>query len=202
MLEQRSSIAAVYQVGRFGAGSGPAAVSIWERRARNLVQVSGWPDSFDSVCEKLQAILYIAMPADGLMARSDGDRSVFRVGPERLWLSGPLGDRILGGIDEGALGKESVVTDIGQSRTVLRISGVDAPDVLNRGLPVDLDDEVFPPDAFAQSVIHHIPVLIHRIDVEGERTYDAYVTREYAVTFWEWLVNAVEPFGGQVMDPE
>jgi sarcosine oxidase subunit gamma len=202
MLEQRSSIAAVYEVGRFGAGSGPAAVGIWERRARNLVQVSGWPESFDSVCQKLQAILNIAMPTDGLAAKSDGDRSVFRVGPERLWLSGPADDGIFGEIDEGALGDGSVVTDIGQSRTVLRISGADAPDVLNRGLPIDLEGDVFPPGAFAQSVIHHIPVLIHRIDAEGERVYDAYVTRDYAVSFWEWLVNAVEPFGGQVTDAE
>jgi sarcosine oxidase subunit gamma len=67
-------------------------------------------------------------------------------------------------------------------------------------LPVDLDDDVFPPDSFAQSVIHHIPVLIHRVDAAGEQVFDAYVTREYAVTFWELVVKAVEPLGGQVKE--
>ncbi len=202
MLEQRSAIAAVYQVGRFGAQDGPAAVTIWERRARNLVQVSGWPENFDAVCRKLQAILNIPVPAEGLKAESDGDRSVFRVGPERLWLTGPADDGTFGEIAETALGDEAVVTEIGQSRTVLRISGPDAHVALNRGLPVDLDDDVFPPGSFAQSVIHHIPVLVHRVDAEGERVFDAYVTREYAVAFWEWLVEAVEPLGGQERDAE
>jgi sarcosine oxidase subunit gamma len=200
MLEQRSAIAAVYQVGRFGAQDGPVAVTICERRARNLVQVSGWPDSFDAVCRELQAILKFPMPADGLKAESDGGRSVFRVGHERLWLTGPADDGIFGEIDETALGDQTVVTEIGQSRTVLRISGPDAQVALNRGLPVDLDDDVFPPDSFAQSVIHHIPVLIHRVDAAGEQVFDAYVTREYAVTFWELVVKAVEPLGGQVKE--
>jgi sarcosine oxidase subunit gamma len=65
-----------------------------------------------------------------------------------------------------------------------------------------LDDDVFPPGSFAQSVIHHVPVLIHRADGEGARVFDAYVTREYAVAFWEWLIKAVEPLGGQVKEAE
>lgn len=198
MLERRSSIAAVYKVGPFGARNGPAAITVWERRARNLVQVSGWPENFVSVCQKLQAIFEISMPADGLKAASDGYRSIFRVGPERLWLTGPADDRVFGEIDEVVLGDESVVTEIGHSRTILRLSGPDSSTVLNRGLPIDLDDNAFPPGLFAQSVIHHIPVLVHRIDAGVERTFDVYIPREYAVTFWEWLVEAAEPLGGQV----
>ena len=138
------------------------------------------------------------MPADGLKAASRGDFSVFRVGPERLWLTGPADEGVFGKIDEAVLGGQSVVTEIGHSRTIIRISGAPSPTVLNRGLPIDLDDKAFPPGSFAQSVIHHIPVLVHRIDAGGEPAFDVYMTREYALSFWAWLIEAAEPFGGQV----
>lgn len=202
MPDRRSALAEVYKIGPFGAGDGPAAVTVCERLDRNLVQVSGWPESFNAVCQTLQGIFATPMPADGLKAVSNGDRSVFRVGPERLWLTGKAGDPVFGKIDELVPGDQSVVTEISHSRTILRLSGAASPTVLNRGLPINLDDKVFPPGSFAQSVIHHIPVLVHRIDARGGPTFDVYVTREYAVTFWEWLIEAAEPLGGRVSEAQ
>lgn len=201
MPEQQSALAASYKVGQIGAVQGAPSVEIHERLAPSLVQISGWPNSFNSTCEKLQAALNIEMPDDLKHAVSDRDRSVFRVGPERLWLTGPSDDQALQSFDESILGEEGCVTDISHSRTLIRISGPATRTLLNRGLPVDLDNDLFPVGAFAQSAIHHIPVLVHRTESEDQCcVFDVYISREYAVTFWEWLIEAAQALGAQVTE--
>jgi len=202
MLEQRSALAAVCKPGRIGTREGPASVVVFERVGRALVQVSGWPGAFDPACRKLETLFRCRMPDTGLRAVSQGARSIFRVGPERLWLAGPGDDEMLQRLDASALDPDAVVTEIGQSRTVVRVKGAGARELLNRGLPVDLDVAVFPADAFAQSVIHHIPVLVHRVALEGDDGFDVYVTSDYAVSFWEWLTEALQSFGGEITKPE
>ncbi len=93
-----------------------------------------------------------------------------------------------------------MATEIGHSRTVLRISGSEARTVLNRGLAIDLDDSAFPEGVFVQSVIHHIPVLAYRLPSSDGPVFEVFVSREYAVTFWQWLVEAAAPVGGRVLE--
>jgi len=202
MLEQRSALLAVYQPGRIGVQEGSAPVAVHERRGRTLMQVSGWPGRFHLLCGKLQSLLACRIPDDGLTAISQGARSVFRVGPERLWLAGPSDDPVLRAIDAASLVDDGIVTEIGASRTVVRVAGTGARLLLNRGLPVDLDAIVFPADAFAQSVIQHIPVLVHRVRVDGDGAFDVYVARDYAVSFWQWLTDAAASLGCEIREPE
>lgn len=198
MLEPRSALAAFCRPGRLGSGRDGPPVVVHERSNRSLLQLSGWPDTFDSVLAALEARLGFAMPADFLHAAGHRGQTVFRVGPERLWLAGWAGDASLPGVDGAGFGGEAVLTELGQSRTVLRIAGSASQALLNRGLPIDLDDSVFTADSFAQSAIHHVPVLVHRIDVVGIPTFDVYLPREYSQTFWEWLAELIEAFGGEI----
>ena len=85
---------------------------------------------------------------------------------------------------------------------MVRVTGTGARELLNRGLPVDLDAAVFPADAFAQSVIHHIPVLVHRVLLGGDDGFNVYVTSDYAVSFWEWLTEAAKLFVCEIRKPE
>lgn len=198
MAEVRSALAAVYQPGRVGAPGRPAAVAVHERIGRTLVQVSGWPGSFGAVCARLSALLDSATPADGRVAISQGARTLFRVAPERLWIAGPAGDAALGALGAELPVGDAIVTEIGASRTVLRVAGAGVRELVNRGLPVDLDASVFPPGAFAQSVIHLMPVLVHRAAAGDGDPFDLYVTRDYAVSFWEWLLGAAQTIGCDV----
>jgi sarcosine oxidase subunit gamma len=188
MLERQSALASVYRASGPRVNGRSVGVSIGERRERNLVQVSGWQESFDTVCDRVAALLNFEIPSDLRRATSLEDRSVFRVGPERIWITGAASD-------------EAIVTEVGHSRTVLRISGPKSDVLLSRGLPIDLDPEAFPMNAFAQSAIHHMPVLVHRVDVSEEVVFDAYVSRDLAVTFWEWLTEAAAPLGCEITEP-
>lgn len=197
MLEPQSALAAVYRPGRVGPLEGAPTIIIRERSNRGLVQVSGWPDSFEQVCGHLAERLGVTVPADCCTAASTKGHTVFRIGPERLWIAGPA-DGSTEPADSPTLPGIAAITDLGHSRTVIRLTGDGAATVLNRGLPVDLDETTFPESAFAQSAIHHIPVLVHRLASQSLPAFDVYVPREYAVTFWEWLVEAASTLGGCV----
>lgn len=207
MVEHRSPLAAVYRPGHIGVPTDVVSVAIRERVGRTLVQVTGWVASFDALCRRLEIALGCAMPGDGRSAVSHGGRSIFRVTPERLWFAGQAEDEVLRALRLDPLGDDALVTEIGDTRTVLRVAGVGARLLLNRGLPVDLDGAAFPVDAFAQSVIHAMPVLVHRIGA-GEcgssdaGTFDVYVTRDYAESFWGWLTGAAEAQGCEIEVPE
>ena len=202
MFEADSALAAVYRAGKIGDIDGATTVAICERRQRQLVQVSGWKRNFESVCDRLTKLLNCEIPLGCRRAVTSADRSIFRIGPERLWIIGPSSDEVLQQVDILSLGEEAVITEIGHSRTVLRITGPQSGVLINRGLPVDLNPNIFPANTFAQSAIHHIPVLVHRVDIAEELTFDIYVSRELAVSFWEWLTEAAAPLGCEVRHPD
>jgi sarcosine oxidase subunit gamma len=201
MLEPRSPLAAVYAVGRLGIDTGPTSVTVFERANCGLLQISGWPDSFAAVVRQLATILKCEVPANCTEAVSQGELTVFRVGPERLWLAGAGDDTLRARIEETLPPQEVAVTDLGHSRTVLRILGPGIRVLLSRGLPIDLDERTFARDAFAQSIIHHVPVLVHRVDAQDEAAFDIYIPRDLAASFWGWLVAAAAPLGARVVEP-
>ena len=202
MAEAKSALGAVYEPGTIGVEAGSPAISICERLERNIVQVAGWRSSFDSVCGTLGEMLNCRIPTDLRRATSSGGRSVFRVRPERLWITGSSNDEVLRDLNVESLVGDAVMTRLGHGRTVLRVTGPGSDLLLNRGLPVDLDPEVFPPNAFAQSAIHHMHVMVHRVDIAGELAFDVYVSREVAISFWEWLTEAAAPLGCEIRQPD
>lgn len=202
MPDRRSALAAVYRTGRYGAGERDVGVVVRERIGRTLVQISGSPGAFGSVCRALEDRIGCGIPQRCSAAASRDAISIFRVSPERLWVAGPTNDGTLRDLDAATLSSGAVVCEIGHSRTVVRVTGACAQELLNRGLPVDLDALVFPVDAVAQSVIHQMPVLVHRAALADGHCFDVYVTSDYAVSFWEWLTEAAQGFGCQVEVPE
>lgn len=199
MAEILSALAPVYTPGVLGVVQKTPGVTLQERPARNLIQLSGWPENFDEICDRIATLLGIRVPVDCLTVTTHEDVSIFRVGPARLWFVCDASSERLREFLGTLKAQDAVATEIGHSRTVLRISGPETRTVLNRGLPVDLEDSAFPENVFAQSVIHHIPVLVHRLPSPDDSVFDAYVPREYARTFWEWLTEAAAPLGGQVL---
>ena len=112
MLEADSALAAVYRAGKIGDMDGATTVAICERRQRQLVQVSGWKRNFESVCDRLAKLLNCEIPLGCRRAVTSADRSIFRIGPERLWIIGPSSDEVLQQLDILSLGEEAVITEI------------------------------------------------------------------------------------------
>ena len=88
------------------------------------------------------------------------------------------------------------ISDQSGGRTVLRISGRRARDVLAKGLPIDLDPRAFPLGSAATSVISHMGVQLWQVD--DTRSYDIAVFRSLSESFWRWLTASAAEFGYEV----
>jgi len=88
------------------------------------------------------------------------------------------------------------VTATGEARTVIRISGPNAGDVISKGCPLDLHPGVFGPGQCAQTIIGRAAMTIHQI---GADSYDIFVLRSFAEYLWTWLEDAGREYGVQVV---
>lgn len=192
MAEIRSALASVYEPGRKGAGSGDAPVSITEITGRDVVQLAAWPDTVGAVASKAAKPVGVALPSDTRTAASKGKTVVFKTAPEKFLIVCLLKADMGKTLSSAFKAEQAVVTELGHSRTILRVSGPAARDVLARGLPVDLDPNVFARGAFAQSGIHGVSALCHR---SGPDQFDLIVPRNFAVVIYEWLEETTAQFG-------
>jgi len=84
------------------------------------------------------------------------------------------------------------VTLLSASRVRIRITGSAAREVLAKGMALDLHPAVFEVGRSAQSGLHHTGIFLERV---GEDDYEIYVPRTYAEWIWDWLIDAVLPWG-------
>ena len=84
------------------------------------------------------------------------------------------------------------VTDQSDGRTIIRIGGPRARDVLAKGAPVDLHPRAFGINDAAVTVIAHVGVHLWQIDEAP--TYELAVFRSYSAAFWRWLDQASAEF--------
>jgi len=80
--------------------------------------------------------------------------------------------------------------------------------VLAKGLALDLHPQAFPPLRVAQSAVHGVGVIVRRLspdkhgaDKLGGDSFDLYVYRGFALSFWEWLTAAAAETGYRVDPP-
>jgi methylglutamate dehydrogenase subunit D len=85
------------------------------------------------------------------------------------------------------------VSDQSDARTIIRVSGERARDVLAKGVPIDLHPSAFRAGDAAVTTVAHMGA--HFWQVDGTPTYEFIVSRSFAVGFWEWLVHSAAEFG-------
>ncbi len=202
MPETRSALASIYKTGIFSASAVQPGLSIRERPLGDLVLVSAWPDTFDAVCCLLSQELETQMPETYRCSVVGVKCSVYMVAPRRLLICADdagLGPKLAARFTTD----QAVVSELGHSRTLIRLEGPETRALLSRGLPVDLDPSVFPRGAFAQSAIHHIWLLIHNVSPDDRHgVFDIYVPRAFAVSFWHWITSVATAFGYQVLEAD
>ena len=176
MFERRSALE-----GALHAGPG-GPLTIGELRGWQLWQVTAQPGAEAAMMASLAAQAGPLPERVGLATQSQG-RTLMLVGPAQYLLSGgPV----------TVPDAEGAVVELTHARTRLYVEGLDAPEVLGRGAPLDFHDSAFPVGAFAQTGIHHTPVLIHRV---AAQRYEIDALRTFALTVWHWLEDACLPFG-------
>ncbi|MCP5366446.1 MAG: hypothetical protein H6906_02910 [Hyphomicrobiales bacterium] len=152
-------------------------VTLHELRPAGLALVAAWPATLDRV----EAILR-------------GPDRVLTLGPGRFLVVGADADPVPA-LAEVLEVETAVVTDLGHARSVFRVAGPRAQDLLQKDLAFDLDPAAFAPGATAQAAIHHVGVIVHR---RGEAEFELYCFRGFALSLWEWLADAALEYGCRV----
>jgi methylglutamate dehydrogenase subunit D len=99
------------------------------------------------------------------------------------WETVALGSRFRGNDGGGGV----FVTPLSSSRTRIEISGAPARDVLEKCAAIDFHKSEFKANTFAQTGMHHVPVLIHCVSAD---TFHVYVMRTFAISIWDLLTDA------------
>jgi sarcosine oxidase subunit gamma len=154
-------------------------VEVAERRPAMILQVAGWPEDRAALHAALTAWLGAPPPELG-WARSHDGRTVMALAPGR-WLL--LAEMAVPPPDAPPL----VVTELSAARLVLRLTGPDLAPLLRRGVGFDPDARGFPVGRVAQTLIHHVPVLLHRIEAAA---VDLLVPRSWSHALRAWLDDA------------
>ena len=155
-------------------------VEITERRPANLWQAAGWPEDGAALAAALGAWLGDPPPVLG-WASSRAGRTVMALAPGRWLLLAEVAA-------QPPATPPLVITDLSAARLVLRLAGAKLEPLLARAGGVDPDRRAFPPGRVAQTLFHHVPVLLHRIEVT---TADLLVPRSWAHALRRWLDDAL-----------
>jgi sarcosine oxidase subunit gamma len=135
----------------------PPATESLQLVAPNILSVA----AYDGQVASLQAALGVTLPLT--------PRRVFAPGAQYIW-SGPDSWLVLAD-DTAAIAALAApfaaVTEQSDGRAVFRLSGPHARDILQKLLPIDLHETIFPVDATALTIAAHIGVQLWRDDEGG-----------------------------------
>lgn len=160
--------------------------AIEEMRGWSLVQVAGWHDSTAAIEQGIARMCGIAPPAEVGGVAVAGAISLIRVGPGRIWLVDEVGEvaaRIADAVDDA----QGCVTSLREGRRRFRLSGERVPDVLRSLVALDLASPSCAPGRAALTMMHRIPVLLHRI---AGTIVDLYAPTTFSASLEEWISEA------------
>ncbi len=183
-----SALAGHYGIGKFGTlgADDTPGVILQELADLVLYQVAAWPDTVDQVGKQVADAIGADQAPAPCRSVSSPTGSALRVEPLKWWLCGIRAPDI--DVERGT------VLDISHSRTRLLITGPDAAEFLNRFLPLDLRESVFPVGSVASSVIHHVGVTL----CMSEAGYELFIPRGFALSLWHLFVDVAKQFGLEV----
>ena len=200
MPEIQSPFAHRYEPGRHPAGAEPR-LSIRELVGWDLVQVAAWRGRFEALGERVGRALGVSPPeAPGRCAAADGIE-LLSVAPLRWWCIAPIGDPRLAALAEAVEADTGCVTQLGHSHVRARIQGPATRRLLAQEVAIDLDPERFPAGTIARTAFHHVPAMIQCIDADADNpTFDLYLTRTFAESTWEYLLDLAEAHGYEILE--
>jgi sarcosine oxidase subunit gamma len=147
--------------------------------------VATWPDTLAKVESALAESLGSQPAAAGSATWTDGV-TIAAIGAGRFMIAGEA-EGLATRLEAALLTADAAVADLSHGRTILRLDGEAAEEILSRCVAIDLDPSVFPPGRATQTMIHHIDVLVVR---RSEQNFDLWVSRSFAEALAEWVLDA------------
>ena len=190
-LHPLSALSGIAVPGRYGRGEGEPSLVITELTGLGLATVACRKGQAAALSAAVRKAYGVDLPASSRVAQGAAVRFI-GYGPGQ-WLA--ISEALAGELAAKLQGLASV-SDQSGGRTVLRMGGNRARDVLAKGLPIDLDPRAFPLGSAATSAISHIGVQLWQAD--DTRSYDLAIFRSLSESFWRWLTASAAEFGYEV----
>ena len=123
---------------------------------------------------------------------ASGGRAAIWMAPDELLLMMPYrqAGEAVARADAMLEGRHHMALDVSDARTVLRLTGAAASEVLAKGAPVDLSDRACPPGSARRTHMGGLAVAFWRLDAE---TWEIAALRSYAHHLMAWLEDAARP---------
>ncbi len=180
------------------AGLAQAGVELSEMSDRGLVNLRG--DSTDvAFVAAVKKAIGMVLPTDANTVNSKrGGTDILWLGPDEWLVSSPAGSS---STNAAKLAKElsrqrASVTPVSDGRTVIRLSGPHARDVLAKGCPLDFHPKAFGPGQCGQTLLGRTDMLLH---CRKPDAFDIYMARSFAEYAWTWLEDAAREYGLKVI---
>ena len=93
------------------------------------------------------------------------------------------------------------VTSVGEARTVIRLAGNNARNLLAKGCPLDLHPSAFGPGGCAQTLLARTDMLLHCLPINSSKfdSFDIYIARSFAEYAWLWIEDAGREYGTTIV---
>jgi sarcosine oxidase subunit gamma len=140
--------------------------------------------------QQIGQALGMTLGEGGGVARN-GPLSLVGTGPGTWLAVSEAGDEGLVKALQSRLSNLASISDQSSGYAVFRLSGRKAREVLQRGVPIDLDPLVFGMNSAATTVIAHMGVILWQGD-DGSPSYYVALFRSFADSFSEWLHSVTE----------
>jgi methylglutamate dehydrogenase subunit D len=195
-LHSVSALSGIAVPGRYGKDEAEPSIVITELTGLGLATVACRKGQASALSATVRKAYDVDLPVSSRVAQGAAV-SFIGYGPEQwLAVSEALAKEALAGELAAKLQGLASVSDQSGGRTVLRMGGNRARDVLAKGLPIDLDPRAFPLGSAATSAISHIGVQLWQAD--DTRSYDLAIFRSLSESFWRWLAASAAEFGYEV----
>ena len=195
-LHPLSALSGIAVPGRYGRGEGEPSLVITELTGLGLATVACRKGQAAALSAAVRKAYGLDLPASSRVAEGAAVRFIGYGPGQWLAVSESLANEALASELAAKLQGLASVSDQSGGRTVLRVSGNRARDVLAKGLPLDLDPRAFPLGSAATSAISHIGVQLWQAD--DTRSYDIAIFRSLSESFWRWLTASAAEFGYEV----
>ncbi len=181
MSDRASALGADFKPGQYGNLTGGVGVTLGETDYGFLGELAAFSDALD----KIERLVASVTKSESVNA--------FKIASNRWFLAGPatLADTIHAKLKPA----EGSLIDLTHGRTALRISGPKAEWVLSKLYAIDFSPGAFAVGTGLSTAHHSIFTQIYRRDAQ---TFDLFVFRSFARSFWHTLQKAAEETGYEV----
>lgn len=136
-----------------------------------------------------------APPSEPMTSATSGNQTVLWMGPDEWLVVASANEReaLPAKLAAALEGLHAAAVEVGESMTVIELTGPRAPDVIAKGCTIDLHPSAFPPGRVVRTLLAKTGIILHQ--TADTPVYEIYVHRSFADYAWRWLEDAGLEYG-------